>query len=297
MLQAQRIQDEQREAEQLQIALAAAENDPNLRVYRTDAILNAERSFQSALRYAYRATRVYEYYTSQSYDGQERLFEARMVTGGDLSLGAYLADLRETFYEFEERYRAPALRVERISLRDHILAIPYQDETGRELKERERIELMRERLRDPHLLDANGHLTIPFRTRAEDLSPCTFNHKVQYVELSLIGGPLGDDEADILVWQEGTGIVETVDEGTAYYRFPPGVSVVNPYFGHNQIFDPAVYRRYELRDRPFLNTAWSIVLDQRDTLDNQDIDLEKLDDIVLYAYYNDFTDPRSCRRR
>jgi len=56
-----------------------------------------------------------------------------------------------------------------------------------------------------------------------------------------------------------------------------------------------VYRRFELRERPFLNTQWRLVLDQRDDRDNQDIDLNQITDIYLYLYYTDFTDPSLCR--
>ena len=46
------------------------------------------------------------------------------------------------------------------------------------------------------VLDTEGRLTIPFRTSLEDLNPCTFNHKIEDIQIQLIGGDLGDDEAD-----------------------------------------------------------------------------------------------------
>lgn len=295
-LEAGRIQDEQAEAEQLAINVEAVRNDPNVRLYKNDAIINADRAFELALRHVYRATRVYEYYTSTSYGALEQLFLARMVSRGDHNLERYLSDLRDAFLTFEETFRAPAARVERLSVRDHVFAIPYLDASGDPLSVDERNRLFRERLLDPRLLDANGHLAIPFATTPELVAPCTRNHKLDFIELSLIGGNLGDDEADVLLWQNGTGVVEALEGQDRYYRLPPALIVAQPYFGRTAVFDPAVYRRYELRERPFLNTSWSLVLNQRDNPENQDIDLARLDDVVIYLYYTDFTDPRSCGR-
>ena len=61
------------------------------------------------------------------------------------------------------------------------------------------------------------------------------------------------------------------------------------------IFDPAIYRRFELRERPFINTTWRLVLNQRDDVNNQDIDLNGLADVLIYVYYRDFTEPAGCR--
>ncbi|MCK6549425.1 hypothetical protein L6R52_26535, partial [Myxococcota bacterium] len=295
-LEADRIQDEQAEAEQLAINVEAVRNDPNVRLYKNDAIINADRAFKLAIRHVYRATKVYEYYTSTSYANLDQLFLVRMVARGDYNLDNYLADLRDAFLGFEETFRAPAARVERVSVRDHVFAIPYEDESGDPLSVDARNRLFRERLLDPRLLDSNGHLAIPFATTKDQLAPCTKNHKLDFVEISLVGGDLGDDEADVMLWQNGTGVVESLDGTERYYRLPPALIVAQPFFGRTAVFDPAVYRRFELRERPFLNTSWSLVLDQRDNAENQDIDLGHLDDVVIFLYYTDFTDPRACGR-
>jgi hypothetical protein len=295
MLEAQRIQQNLAEAEQLSINVEAARNDPNVRLYRNDAILNADRSFDLAVRHAYRATRVFEYYSSQSYPGLERLFQIRMVSRGEDNLDRYMADLRSEYLLLEEELHAPASRVERLSLMNDILGIPLLREDGTALSQVERERLLRARLTDPTMLDAEGRLSIPFHTSADELSPCTRNHKLNFIEVAIQGSGLGDDEANVNIWQEGTGVIESLGGGTQYYRLPAGLSVVQAYFGRNNtVFDPSVYRRYELNDRPYINTQWRMMIDQRHDRDNQDIDLNQITDVYLYLYYLDFTDPTGC---
>lgn len=297
VLQAQRVQQDLAEAEQLSVNVESARNDPNVRLYRNDAILNADRSFERAAQHAYRATRVFEYYSSRSYPGLERLFQIRMVSRGEDNLDRYLADLRHDYLLLEEQLRAPASRVERLSLMNDILGIPLLKEDGTAYSQAQREALLRARLTDPAMLDAEGRLSIPFQTGAEELSPCTRNHKLNFIEVAIQGSGLGDDEANVNIWQEGTGVVESLGGGTQYYRLPAGLSVVQAYFGRNNtVFDPSVYRRYELHERPYINTQWRMVLDQRHDRDNQDIDLNQITDVYLYLYYLDFTDPTGCRR-
>lgn len=294
-LEASRLIASQLEAEQLAIDAEAARNDPNVRIFRNDAVLNADAAFKLALRQTWRTTLVYEYYTSTSYARRDQIFLVRMVGRGDYNLDRYLAELRDSFFAFEETFRAPAPRVERISVRDDVFAIPLTDPDGRALDQATRNRLFRERLLDPGLLDARGRLRIPFATTRDELAPCTRNHKLDFIEVALFGGDLGDDEADVLIWQDGTGTIETLREGTSYYRLPPAVVVAQPYFNRATVFDPSVYRRFEMRERPYLNSSWAIVLDQVQSRDNQDIELGQLDDIALYLYYSDFTDAESCK--
>ncbi|AKF05186.1 hypothetical protein [Sandaracinus amylolyticus] len=296
-LQARRVEDELADAEQLSIRVAAVQNDPNVRLFRNQAILSADRTFEIALRQVYRLTRVYEYYTSQTYPGRDRLFQIRMVARGEDNLVRYINDLRERFLGFEEEFRAPASRVERLSLMDDIFQIPRVDGHGDELDINTRQTLFREALTSSSLLSPEGHVVIPFQTTLAQVSPCTRNHKINFIEVSILGSGLGDDEATVMVWHEGTSVVESLYEGTQYYRLPPGLSIAQAYFGRNNtVFDPSVYRRYEFRERPFLSTQWSLELDLRDEPDNHDLRLDRISDVYLYVYYTDFTDPRSCRR-
>ncbi len=289
--QSRRLQQELEESLQLQINAEAARNDPNVRIYRNDAIINADIAFQDLLREAWRLTLVFEYYTSQSYARRGDLFLVRTVSVGQENLENYVLELQNAFAAFEEQFGAPDVRVQVVSLRDDMLGIPRLGNDGRALTVDERARRLRERLRDPNLLDQSGYLTIPFRTRLGDLSPLTRNHKILYVEANIEGNDNGDFLGRLYLRQTGTGEIRTVDEASTYYRLPTRTAVLNPFFNGTREFggSPEVYRSYRLRDLPLVNTAWELVFNNRDEAVNRDINLGALTDIKLYVFYTDFT--------
>ncbi|MFW5878184.1 MAG: hypothetical protein ACOCVR_00050 [Myxococcota bacterium] len=287
--EATRVMAEQEEIEQLTIDIEAARNDPNVRIYKNDAVLAADRTFHSALREAYRATKVYEYYTSQCYARRDDLFLVRMIGYGDHSLESYMAELTEAFYAFEEWYGHPDTRVALLSLRDDILAIPRLGDDGEALSEEDRLMLLREQLRDVSRLDENGYLTIPFSTRFDVLSPMTGNHKIRAVEVEVVGSDVGDLLGRVYLRQSGTGVVRALDGEKNYYGFPGRTAVINTFFNGEKVFDDAVYQNLRLRDRPFVNTHWELVINQKDEMVNKDVNLGSLSDVRLYVTYTDFT--------
>jgi len=286
---AKRLEQELGEAQQLSINVAAAKNDPNVRIYRNDAIVNADISFNDALREVYRLTLMYEYYTGTSYAAREKLFLVRMVQFGDYNLENYVIDLENAYWEFEETFGWPDLRVTILSLRDDIFRIPKVDEQGKALSQSARIEMMRQRLTDPERLDENGYIRIPFATGFDRLSPLTRIHKLKYLEAEVIGSDVGDTLGRLYIRQGGTSVIHGLDDAKSYYRFPMRTSIVNPFFNGNRVFVPELYQSNRLRERPFVSTAWDLFVNQRDEWENQDIDLNSLTDIRVYVYYRDFT--------
>lgn len=284
-----RILAEQEDTEQLSINAEAARNDPNARIYKNDAILNADRTFYDALRDAYKATKVFEYFTSQSYEPLAKLSLVRLVSRGDYNLEAYLAELGNAYQEFLEEHGRPDQRVDILSLRDDILAIPYLDEAGKARSQTQRIAEFRQILTSPNWLNGKGYLTIPFGTSLARLSPLTRNHKVAHVEAEIIGSVIGDAVGRLYLSQLGTGTVRPLDGSDIFFRFPARTAVLNPFFNGVRSLSPEVYRNFKLRDRPFANTSWELVLNQLDEKANQDIDLNSLTDVRLYLYYEDFT--------
>ena len=289
--QAQRLENEQAETEQLTINVQAAHNNPNVRIYRNDAIINADIAFEQAIREVYKATRVFEYYTSQSYAHKNDLFLIRMVSRGDINLENYLNELENTFYEFEELFGAPASRVHIVSLKNDVFAVPRTDEGGAAIPESVRIERMRQRLTDRTLLDRNGYISIPFSTDLKSVSPLTRNHKILHVEADLFGNDTGDYLGRVYLRQKGTGVIHALSDERQYYRFDERTAVINTIFSGNRLshLDGSIYQSGRLRDRPFVNTNWELVINQRDEEVNQDINLFSLDDIRIYIYYTDFT--------
>lgn len=287
--QATRIQLEQQDTEQLTINVEAARNDPNVRIYKNDAVINADLSFYDAAQEAYRLTKVYEYYTSQSYAAQEKLFLVRMVARGDYNLENYLTELRNAFNEFEEEFGNPDTRVHVVSVRDDVLRVPTLATDGTALTQADRIQALRDELRNTKYLDQNGYLSLPFGTALNQVSPITRNHKLLFVEAEFIGSDVGDPVGRLYLVQEGTGVVRTVEDTKAFYRLPERTAVLNPLFNGTRVYAPDVYRNYRLRDRPLVNTAWRLIINQRDESVNQDLNLQSLTDIKLYMYYTDFT--------
>ncbi|MCC6620918.1 MAG: hypothetical protein IT385_06670 [Deltaproteobacteria bacterium] len=287
---AQRLKDQQGDAEQVLINVEAAKNDPNVRIYQNAAVIRSDRSFYEAMRDVYRLTRVFEYYTSQTYAQKEKLFLIRMVGHGEDNLEDYLVDLENAFFEFEETFGVPSTRVEVLSLRDDIMLVPRYDDDLSPLSQADRIAILRQRLASSEFIDRRGYIAVPFSTSLEQLSPLTRNHKVLYLEAEVIGSDIGDPVGRVYVQQRGTGTVRGVDNDKLFYAFPEIIGVVNPFFNGQRVFAGEVYRNDRLRDRPFANTHWELVLNQLDESVNKDINLNSLTDVRVYVYYTDFTE-------
>jgi hypothetical protein len=275
--------------QQQTINVEAARNDPNVRIYKNDAILNAERTFDSGVAAAYQATKILEYYTSQSYGRAHELFLVRMVSAGDYNLENYVTQLEDAYLQFQQTYGNPDNRVDILSLRDDVFAVPKLGNAGEPLAQSARIEAFRERLRDVTLLDERGYLTIPFATSSRRLSPLTRNHKIRKIEAEIVGADIGDTLGRVYVRQKGTGVVLSLPGDTIYYRFPERTAVLDTFFNGTRVFGPEIYESDRLRDRPFINSRWDLVLNQKDELVNKDVNLKALTDIRLYVYYSDFT--------
>lgn len=287
--EARRMMGEQEESEQQAINIEAAKNDPNTRVYKNDDVLTADRTFNSAIKEAYKATRVFEYYTSQSYAKLDDLFLVRMVNHGDTSLEKYLAELEDAYAEFEELYGKPDQRVAILSLRDDLLQVPAISPEGKVYTESERIELMRKRLAETALLNDQGYLAINFATNLGGLSPLTRNHKIDYIEAELVGSQVGDTLGRVYLVQRGTSTVRAVTGASQYYTLPERVAVLNTFFNGKKVFPASMYQSRKHKDRPFANGDWQLLINQKDELVNQDINLQSLVDLRVYVYYTDFT--------
>lgn len=292
-----RLEAEWDDAQQLAINVAAAKADPNVRIYKNDAIINADRSFERAVAAAYRATRVYEYYTASSYPKLDELFLVRMVNSGDQNLRRYVAELEEAFFDFEFAYGNPDTRVAVISMRDDVLEVPRYstDGLGRTLGADERVAMFREMLADPTRRDDRGLLSIPFATTLDQLSPLTINHKILFVEVEMFGDT-GDSVGRVYLTQDGTGTIRAAGNDRIFHTFPERTAVIDLIFNGQREFGDGlpgpnsnVYRSFRFRERPFVQTSWRLVLDRSAESVNRDINLAGIDDILVYVYYTDFT--------
>ena len=286
-----RLLAQQTEADRLLINVEAARNDPNVRIYRNAAVLDADKSFNDALQDAYRATRVFEYYTNQSYAHRDELFLARLAKRGEDNLENYLLDLQRSYRDFEEQNGLPELRLQIVSLKRDIWRMHESEPGGDPTSVDEAGSSFRERLADPALIDAQGHIAIPFSTTLDQVSPRTALHKLDHIEADIETADPGDEIGRLSLLMRGTGTVRGGDEGKAFYRFPPMRAVLNPFFNgvKKDTYDPAIYRDDRFKDRPFANTFWELGVDLRDEAVNRDLDLNDITDIVLFFYYTDFS--------
>jgi hypothetical protein len=282
------LSEQENEATELAINVEAARSDPNVRIYRNDTVLAADRTFYAALQDAYRLTKIYEYYTSQSYGPMVQLQLIRMVAHGDYTLENYVAELTQAFYDFQEQYGASDLRVAIISLRDDIFGTPQLTNTSTGADATSRREQFVARLMDVSWLDDRGYIVIPFSTSLDSVSPLTRNHKIQYVEVEVNGTDVGDTLGRAYLRQRGTAVVRSLDDQLNYYALPDRTAVVDVYYNGFPFFDREVYRSNILRDRPLVNTGWELVINTKDESVNKDINLASLTDIRLHIYYTDF---------
>ena len=292
VLRAKRLEQELEEMLELAINVEVARNDPNVRIYRSDSVLVADYTFESAIRAAYVATRVLSYYTSQSYAGLDELFLVRMIERGDHNLQAYIIELEDAFRDFDG---LPDTRVLRISLKDEIFGVPLLDTEGRALTTDDRNASFVERLTDRTLLNEDGYVVVPFHTRADMLSPLTRNHQIKYVSAQLVGSNLGDIFSRVYLRMAGTGSVAPLgaDDTAQHYLFAERVAVIDAFMSEKRsslLDDDEVYRSRSLASRPVLNTQWELVLNMVDEPANADFRLEDLTDVRLYFYYTDFVE-------
>ncbi|MEQ9500568.1 MAG: hypothetical protein RIT81_27105 [Deltaproteobacteria bacterium] len=287
--QARRVEAELEEMTQLTINVEAARNNPNVRIYKNDAIINADTTFLSALREVYKATLVFEYHTSQSYAPKEELFLTRMVARGDYNLQNYLSELEDEFRFFEDTVGVRDQRLLRLSMRDDILRIPLTKASGEPLAQADRFTMFRERLTSGALLDENGYIAAPFNVDLDKLSPLTSNHKITFVEAELVGSGVGDPLAKVYLRMSGTSAIRELAGGMAYYTFPTRTGVINAFVNGSKPFDPTIYRTSRFTERPLVNSRWELMINRIDEPDNEDLGLDGVTDIFLYFYYSDFT--------
>jgi hypothetical protein len=287
--EASRLSAQMDENFQNTINVEAARNDPNFRIYRNDAVIQADLTFNEALREVYRATRVFEYYTSQSYPDRDKLFLARMISRGDSNLQSYALALEDAFRSFEDDLGRPDLRVLVLSMRDDLLKVPQNTECGEPVSTNDRVKMMQKTLADPKMLDSNGYIVVPFRVGPDVVSPLTRDHKIRYVEAQIIGGA-GDQVGRVYVRSAGASMVSTLDDQLLFYGFPQRTGVVDVFFSIKPPeYDPEIFRTVRFEDRPLMNSRWELVLNLKDEQANLDFTLKDINDVRLYFYYTDFT--------
>jgi hypothetical protein len=286
--QVTRLLAQQDETEDHLINVEAARNDPNIRIFANADVLNADVAFHRAVVDAFRATRMYEYYTATSYANKDSLYLVRLAGRGENNLEDYVIDLQRDFNEFEQDFGVPQQRVLILSLMDDILKIPKLNSTGGDIGASIRNGMLYDRLSDPELLDDNGVIRVPFATTADLTSPITANHKITFIEAEITGGG-GDALARVNLRAKGTATIRDFNDRPIFHRLSPDTAVINAIKGGVRTFGDDVYQNDRLRDRPLINSLWELGLDLRNESVNSDLNLSAITDIRVRFFYEDFT--------
>ena len=106
----------------------------------------------------------------------------------------------------------------------------------------------------------------------------------------------GQSTGRVYLTNKGTATVKRVNGDKSFYAFPERTAVINTFFnGERAFFDNTrvtdVYVNFRLRDLPLANSSWELVLNTKDEPANKDINLRSLEDVRLYFYYSDFSEP------
>ena len=105
----------------------------------------------------------------------------------------------------------------------------------------------------------------------------------------MLGAGAGDRLGRVYIRQVGTGVISTVEDSKNYFALPERTAVINYASKGDKPNEPNYYKNIRLKDRPFVNTSWELVINTKDEAVNKDMDLTRLTDIKIFIYYNDFT--------
>ncbi|MED5464975.1 MAG: hypothetical protein VX699_10000, partial [Myxococcota bacterium] len=290
---AQRLISELAEMRELTINKQAARNNPNFRIYRDDSVRNAEIAFKKLLAEAYKSTVVFEYYTSQSYAFRNELYLSRMINFGEYNLQNYIYDLEDAFWEFEDHFGLPELRVLPLSLKDDIFPGMRVNQDGKAFSAREMEDSVEKWLESS--LSEDGVATLSFQIGPQFISPGTRVHKVSYVEACVEQQTAAAAQHPrIYLDMAGTSSVWALgsDFTDLFYDFGGRPSVVTARWcsGSDYNWDPKIFQSQKYTQRPLFNTKWDLKINFTTEPANQGYGPEDFDDLKLFFYYHEYTD-------
>lgn len=278
---------------QQQLSSADPRRDPAFRQYRNEATLLATKAFDDAQGQLFLVTRAFEYEVGMSFFRRGELFT--LVTPAELA--AYAADLQTAYQKFIATIGSSQERGLTLSLRDQIFGFskPLSDNaTGGTYSP---AETFRQFLADPRNRDADGNVRLTFSLPITPDAPI-FNHsfctdKITGIRISLVGSSLGATQPELGLQQRGSAYLRSCTDTDA-----GGDYVVTDYNLENTIgVRRAIVQAglnlsgpndtsgggpedIELYGRP-VAAPYELIID-RNAPANTNLDLTKLDDIVLF---------------
>jgi hypothetical protein len=279
-----------------QLASTDPRRDPAFRQYRDRATTLAGKAFDDAQGQLFLITRALEFEIGMSFGRRADLFALTTPT----ELASYAADLDLAYQRFIAAVGNSQDRTMTISLRDQIyrFASALPDETtGASYTPSE---IFRRLLAEPRNRDANGNVRLSFSL---PLAPdaLIFNRgyctdKITGFRVSLVGASLGATQPEIVLQQRGSGYLRSCTETDA-----AGDYVVSEYNLENTLgarrsiiqaglnlsgptdLSSGGPVNTEFYGRP-IAAPYELIID-RNAPANANLDLTKLDDIVLFIQH------------
>lgn len=276
-----------------QLASADPRRDPAFRQYRDQMTALANKAFDDAQGQLFLVTRALEYEIGMSFGRRSELFT--LVTPSELA--SYAIDLDAAYQRFITTVGNSQDRETTISLRDQVFRFgaPLADNvTGGNYSP---AEIFRRVLAEPRNRDADGNVrltfALPLTPDAPFFNPSYCTDKITGIRISLVGATLGANQPEVGLQQRGSAYLRSCTDKTG-----AGDYVVSEYNLENTIgVRRAIVQaglnlssptdmssggpdNTELYGRP-VAAPYELIID-RTAPANADLDLTKLDDIVLF---------------
>jgi hypothetical protein len=276
------------------LATTDPRRDPAFRQYRDETTMLANTAFDDAQSQLFLVTRALEYEIGMSFARRAELFT--LVTPADLA--SYAADLDTTYQMFIATVGNSQERELTLSLRDQVFrfstALPDNATGGTYLPE----DVFHRLLADPRNRDADGNVRLTFSLL---LTPdaLIFNQafctdKITGIRISLVGSTLGATQPEVGLQQRGSAYLRsctdtdangdyTVSEYNLENTIGVRRAIVQAGVNLSSPSDTSSGGPYdtEFYGRP-VAAPYELIIDRKAPA-NADLDLTKLDDIVLFV--------------
>jgi hypothetical protein len=259
--------------------------DPTFRLYRDQEGMQWDSAMKLLRKWAFLATRAFEYTANASYANGATVFAAANAR----ELGGYLSDLQDAYQTDQLQNGWGQSRVDVISVRRDILGIDKDVEdpvTGRSVPPAEQFH---EVLALPQNHDGAGNLSLKFRTSLRPGNPIfssdVCEDRIQSLKINLVSSSLQGDTAYLTLRQVGQGELASCTGGSAVTyqlggktaEIPAGLNLPR-----SAMSDPSLPQSTDLFERPVSDDSWVLTLDTRGDPRNGWIDPRQLDDIELW---------------
>jgi hypothetical protein len=258
----------------------------SFRLRRDHAVLVASDDFEKALGDVYLAARGLEHELNAPIPQiRSQLFQA----GDARQLKGFLDCLSGWYDDYRIAFGSPHEEVAQISLREDVLGFISEvtDEvTGEVISPQE---IFRRVLLNPRYIMQSGRVEFPFVTSIagsdNDYSTLVCNDRIRAIRVMLVGDFLGDNEATVMLRQEGNSYVRDCASDPSIgndrlntYDLDDRKAIIQAGVNTFGIASPNA----ELAGRSVASDRWVLVIPTGDEApNNRDIDFTKIDDIVI----------------